>query len=147
MIDSDFIAPLTNSVCSGVTVTTHVYVPLSMEELGGENTNWAIDNVLLTLVCGRTVTRPLTPENTAPSLVHVLFTSTSLSVTPPSKLILQFRVTVSPTGETLSRDVKSNLSAGGGTGWMRNRANYKTKLDSVTHMYRSRVLAATMRQQ
>ena len=94
-----------------------------MEELGGENTNWAINSVLLTLICGRTVTRPLTPENTAPSLVHVLFTTTPLSVTPPNRLILQFRVTVSPAGEILSRDVKSNLTAGGGTAWMRNRAN------------------------
>ena len=96
LIDPDPIASLTNSVCSGVTVTTHMYVPLSMEELGGENTNWAMNNVLFTLICGGRGTRPLTPENAASSLVHVLFTTTSLYVTPPSKVILQFRVTVTP---------------------------------------------------
>ena len=95
-IDPDPIVPMANSGCDGVTVTTHVYMPLSMEELGGENTSWVMNNVLLTLVCGGRVTRPLTPENTAPFLVHVLFTTTSLSVTPPSKVILHFRVTVSP---------------------------------------------------
>ena len=122
LIDLDPIVPMTNSVCDGVTVTTHVYMPLSMEELGGENTNWAMNNVLLTLVCGGRVTRPLTPENTAPSLVHVLFTTTSLSVTLPSKVTLQFRVTVSPAVEMVSGDVRSNCTAGGGTAWVRNRA-------------------------
>ena len=95
-IDSDPITLMTNSGCDGVTVTTHMYVPLSSEELGGENTNWAMNTFVLTLIYGRTVTRPLTPENTAPSLVHVLFTATSLSVTPPTKVILQFRVTLLP---------------------------------------------------
>ena len=121
MIDPDPFASLTNSGCDGVTVTTHMYVPLSVE-LGGKNTNWAMNNVLLTLVCGGGVTRPLTPENTAPSLVHVLFTTTSLSVTPPSKVILQFRVTVSPAVEMISGDVNSNIIPGGGTAWVRNRA-------------------------
>ena len=122
VINSDLTAPVTNPGRGEVRVTTHVYRPLSMEELGGENTNWVMNNVLFTLVCGGRVTRPLTPENTAPSLVHVLFTTTSLSVTPPSKVILQFRVTVSPAVEMVSRDVRSNCTAGGGTAWVRNRA-------------------------
>ena len=94
--DPDPIAPVTNSVCDGVTITTHVYVPLSTEELGGENTNWAINTLVFTLIFGGRVTRPLTPENNAPSFVHVLFTTTSLSVTPPSKVILQLRVILLP---------------------------------------------------
>ena len=123
MIDPDLIVPMANSGCDGVTVTTHVYMPLSMEELGGENTNWAMNNVLFTVIFGGRVTRPLTPENAAPSLVHVLFTTTSLSVTPPCKVILQFRVTVSPAVEMVSGDVRSNIIPGGGTAWVRNRAN------------------------
>ena len=96
VIDFDLVAPVTSSGCREVRVTTHVYVPLSMEELDGENTNWERNTVLLTWICVRRVTRPLTPENTAPSLVHVLFTATSLSVTRPSKMILQFRVILLP---------------------------------------------------
>ena len=76
-------------------VTMHAYVPLSIEELRGENTTDLI-KVLLVGICSFKVTRPGTPENTAPSLVHILVTITSLSVIPPLRRIVQLRVKLLP---------------------------------------------------
>ena len=86
---------LTNSGRIGVRVTMHAYVPLSIEELRGENTTVLIKTLLVGL-CSFEVTRPGTPENTVPSLVHLLVTVTSLSVIPPLRTIVQLRVKLLP---------------------------------------------------
>ena len=49
-IDPDPIIAVTNSGCNGVRVTTHLYVPLSIEELRGENTNCLIKLALFSLI-------------------------------------------------------------------------------------------------
>ena len=94
-IECDLFTVLTNSGRTGVRVTTHAYVPLSIEELRGENTTVLIKTLLVGL-CSFEVTRPGTPENTAPSLVHLLVTITSLSVLPPVRVITQLRVKLLP---------------------------------------------------
>ena len=76
-------------------VTTHEYVPLSIEELRGENTT-DLTMTLLVGLCSFKVTRPGTPENTAPFSVHLLVTITSLSVIPPLRTIVQPRVKFLP---------------------------------------------------
>ena len=88
-------APMTNCCCTGVRVTIHTYVPLSMEELRGENCSWLYEIVLLT-DSPRIMTRPLTPEKGAPFLVHVMFTLTSVSVTPPVSVAVHLRFTLLP---------------------------------------------------
>ena len=94
-IECDLFTVLTNCGRIGVRVTTHAYVPLSIEELRGENTTVLIKTLLVCL-CSFEVTRPGTPENTAPSLVHLLVTITSLSVIPPVRRIVQLRVKLLP---------------------------------------------------
>ena len=94
-VDCDLFTTLTNSGLIGVRVTTHAYVPLSTDELRGENITVLI-KTLLVAICSLTVTRPGTPENTAPSLVHLLVTITSLSVIPPLRTIVQLRVKLLP---------------------------------------------------
>ena len=94
-IDCDLFTMLTNSGRTGVRVATHEYVPLSIEELRGENTTDLTMTLLLGL-CSFKVTRPGTPENTASFLVHLLVTVTSLSVIPPLRTIVQLRVKLLP---------------------------------------------------
>ena len=94
--DPDPITAVTNCGCLGVRMDTHVYVPLSIDELRGENTNCLKKSLPVCLCWFETVTRPLIPVNAAPSLVNMLLTVTSLSVTPPSRSIAQFRVTLLP---------------------------------------------------
>ena len=95
-IDSDLLGVLTNSGRIGVRVTAHSYVPLSIEELRGENTTVLIKALVVGLCSSGKVTRPGTPENTAPSLVHLLVTITSLSVIPRLRIITQLRVKFLP---------------------------------------------------
>ena len=92
----DLLTALTNSGRIGVRVTTHAYVPLSIEELRGENTTVLMKVLVIGLCSGGKVTRPGTPENTDPPLVHLLVTITSLSVIPPLRTIVQLRVKFLP---------------------------------------------------
>ena len=87
--------PMTNCCCTGVTVTLHTYVPLSMEELREENCSWLYEIVLVKLP-PRIMTRPLIPENGISFLVHVMFTLTSVSVTPPNSVAVHLRFTLLP---------------------------------------------------
>ena len=94
-IECDLFTVLTNCGRIGLRVTTHAYVPLSIKELRGENTT-DLTMTLLVGLCSFEVTRPGTPENRAPSLVHLLVTITSLSVIPPLRVITQLRVKLLP---------------------------------------------------
>ena len=89
------VVPVTNCCCTGVRVTIHTYVPLSMEELRGENCSWLYE-IVLVIVSSWTVTRPLIPENGTSFLVHVMFTLTSVSVTPPDSVAVHLRFTLLP---------------------------------------------------
>ena len=94
-IECDLFTVLTNCGRIGVRVTIHAYVPLSIEELRGENTTVLIKTLLVGL-CSIEMTRPGTSENAAPFFVHLLVTITSLSVIPPLRVITQLRVKLLP---------------------------------------------------
>ena len=92
---------MTNCCCTGVTVTIHTYVPLSMEELRGENCSW-LYKIVLVKVSSKIVTRPLIAENVAPFLVHVVFTLTSVPMTTSDSVAVHLRLTLLPAYVTVA---------------------------------------------
>ena len=105
----------------------HTYVPLSMEELRGENINSVEYTVPVNLCKGVLVTRPLTPENGAPSFVHILFTVTSLFVTLPNRLVTHLRVTLLLAKVTAPGVAKSTSTEGKGTAYNKYSKQYMRK--------------------
>ena len=113
---SELLVPKTTPCSCEVRVTTHPYVPLSLEELKGENINCHEWTVPFTLgACLRSLIRPLTGENAVLFLYHVLLTITCEFVTPPIRVASHLRVTLLPAYRPVPGYRNVTFTAGGGT--------------------------------